>query len=110
MRPELRAIVDALLASDGAITLDALGEALGARAVYVAEIEAMVDALEAAGRPIVGPTEPQGVARLHAVLSAARALRQELGRTPTVKEIAARTTLPLDAVKHALELAKVIQR
>jgi hypothetical protein len=95
----------------GIVTLDAIGDALGARAVTHEEIDSIVARLEQAGR-VVGE-EPQagvGVARLKAIVETARALRVELGRTATVEEISARSGLDAAAVKHALELAKVMQR
>jgi hypothetical protein len=95
----------------GTIPLDAIGDALGARAVTHEEIDSIVARLENAGRVVGG--EPQagvGVARLEVVVETARALRVELGRTATMDEISARSGLDRAAVKHALELAKVMQR
>jgi DNA-directed RNA polymerase specialized sigma subunit len=51
-----------------------------------------------------------GVARLRKVVEAARRLRLELGRSATADEIARRAGLDVAAVRHALELAKVMQR
>jgi hypothetical protein len=113
LRAELKAIVEALLAaSEDAreITLDAIGEAIGTRAITPEEIDAIIRALEAAGRTVSGPAGGDGEARLKAVLTAARELRPELGRAPTVGEIAARSGLGEDQVRHALALAKVMQR
>lgn len=113
MRAELQAIVDALLeASTDAreVTLDAMGEAIGARAITSEEIDAMISALEAAGRKVVAPAGGTGEARLKEVVAAARALGPELGRKPTVAEIAARSGLSAADVHHALALLKVMQR
>lgn len=107
------AIVDALLeasASSGEVTLDALGDAIGARAITPAEIDAMIGALEGAGRKVVTPAGGAGEARLSAVVAAARALAPVLGRKPTASEIAARAGLSADEVRHALALLKVMQR
>ena len=95
----------------GTVTLDAIGGALGARAVTHEEIDSIVARLEKAGR-IVGEEaqEGVGVARLRKVVETARTLRSELGRNATPEEIAARAGLDLAAVRHALELAKVMQR
>lgn len=109
MRPELRAIVDALLARDE-IHLDDLGEALGARVASAAEIDEMVAAIEAAGRTIRTPADVQGAVILRKVLDTARALRGELGRAPRPEEIAERSGLSRAHVAHALSLARVIQR
>jgi hypothetical protein len=113
LRAELKAIVTELLAaSEGtrAIALDAIGEAIGTRAITPEEIEGIMKALEAAGRSVVGPAGGDGEARLKAVLTAARELRPALGRAPTVGEIAARSGLEEEQVRHALALAKVMQR
>lgn len=113
MRAELVAIVDALLAASAdtrEITLDALGAAIGARAITSVEIDAMLSALEAANRKVVGPEGGAGEIWLKAVVSAARALGPELGRKPTVAEIAARSGLSAAEVHHALALLKVMQR
>jgi hypothetical protein len=95
----------------GTVTLDAIGDALGARAVTHEEIDSIVARLEKAGR-IVGeePKEGVGVARLRKVVETGRALRAELGRSASPEEIAASSGLDLAAVRHALELAKVMQR
>lgn len=113
MRAELQAIVDTLLASSaasGEVHLDAVGEAIGARAITTPEIEAIFDALDGAGRKLVGPTGGAGEDRLKAVVAAARTLASALGRKPTVAEIAAEAGLSEEAVRHALELVKVMQR
>jgi hypothetical protein len=113
LRPELQAIVDALLASSAdtrQVNLDALGEAIGARAITTPEIEAMIDALDAAGRKLVGPEGGAGEDRLKTVIATARTLGPELGRKPTIPEIAARSGLSDDEVRHALFLVKVMQR
>ncbi len=70
----------------------------------------MMTALEKAGRAIVGPKGGAGEERLKAVVAAARSLGPELGRKPTVAEIAARSGLEDDQVRHALTLVKVMQR
>ena len=113
MRAELQAIVDELLASSadtGEVHLDAVGEAIGARAITTPEIEAIFDALEHAGRKLVGPSGGAGEDRLKAVVSAARTLASALGRKPTVAEIASEAGLSEAAVKHALALLEVMQR
>jgi hypothetical protein len=113
VRDELRRVVDALLAASEdsrQVTLDAVGDAIGTLAVDARDVEAIFDALEAAGRRIGAPSGSHGESRLREVLVAARALRAELGRAPTAEEVAARSGLSLDAVRHALALAKVMQR
>ena len=113
MRPDLQSIVDALLASSASsfeVSLDAMGEAIGARAIASEEIDAMIVALEAAGRKVTAPGGGAGEDRLKAVVAAARSLGPELGRKPTIAEIAARSGLSADEVGHALALLKVMQR
>jgi hypothetical protein len=113
VRPELQQIVDALLASSEdrrEVALDAIGEALGARAVTPAEIEEVIATLEHRGRRVYGAETGRGADNLRAVLTAARALAAELGRPATRAEIAAKSGLSDAAVAHALAFAKVLQR
>lgn len=113
LRAPLARIVERLLAEErAAISLDALGDALGDLFVTPDEIDAMVGALEAAGRQVGDEDEDagRGIERLRGVLDAARALRAELGRSPTTVELIERTGLSPFAVQHALGLAKVMQR
>ena len=113
MRAELQAIVEQLLASSaesGEVPLDEVGEAIGARAITTPEIEGILDALDAAGRKLVGPSGGAGEDRLKAVVAAARTLAASLGRKPTVVEIAAESGLSEAEVRHALALVKVMQR
>ena len=113
LRTELRAIVDAVVAASvdsRAITLDAIGDAIGTRAVTAEEIDAILETLEQAGLCVVSPEGGSGEARLKAVIAAARVLASELRRAANVPEIAARAGLTVDEVRHALALARVMQR
>ncbi len=113
LRAEIRQVLDALLRESEdrrALTLDAIGDALGVMAVNAVEIDALIGALEGAGRRIEGPDGAHGESRLRVVIATARALRAELGRTPRAEEIAARAEMPIEAVRHALALVKVMQR
>ena len=113
VRLELQSIVDALLAASaasGEVALDTVGDAIGTRAITAEEIDAMIGALEAAGRKVVGPAGGDGEKHLEAVVAAARALAPELGRKATVAEIAARAGLNAAEVRHALTLLKIMQR
>ena len=112
-RPEVRAVIHALLAASEdsrRVPLDAIGDALGAQAFTQAEIERVVDALEAAGRAVIGPAPGALASDLRAVLVAARAFAGRTGRNATVDELAAETGLPADAVRAALGLARVLGR
>lgn len=111
LRPPLEAVVNALLASHPhEVTLDAIGEALGTLAVSTDEVDAILSALEHRGRAIVGPEGARGAETLRAVLPAARALAASLGRKPTLDEIAARVGLPVERVRHAIALGRVMGR
>ena len=113
LRSELVAVVDGLLADKtprSAIELDAIGEAIGARAVGSDEIDAILSLIETRGHRIITRAGGGGEATLKTVLTAARALKTELGRVPSPTEIAARTKLPLIDVQHALSLARIMQR
>jgi len=112
-RPSVQGVLSSLLAASEdsrSVSLDQIGEALGTLAVTADEIDALITALEGAGRHIESPSGAQGVERLQKVLVAARALKAELGRAPSTQEIASRSGLSLEAVGHALALAKVMQR
>jgi hypothetical protein len=92
------------------VTLDAIGEAIGVIAVSTDDVDALMAALEGAGRVIRGPEGARGVGNLQRVLRAARDLAVSLGRRPTLAEIAAHTGLSGDDVKHALALGRVMGR
>jgi hypothetical protein len=113
LRPDLAAVVDALVLSAGSageVSLDDLGEAIGVRAVTPPEIEAILATLEARGVQVRGPEGGGGEERLGRVVAAARALGGELGRRASIAEIAERAGLSDTDVRHALALACVMQR
>lgn len=109
----LRTVLEALIAqgeASGEVSLDAVGDAIGTRMASAADVEALVTALEAKGIHVVAEAEAVGEANLGRVLEAARALRAELGRAPNVRELAGATGLDEPHVRHALGLARVMQR
>ena len=113
LRRELQPIADALLAASNdrrEVTLDAIGLAIGTRAITPPEIDELIAMLEAAGRTITGPEGGGGEERLKATVAAVRVLRPALGRAPTPSEIAEKAGLSEDEVRHALALLKVMQR
>lgn len=113
LRRELRVIIDKLVAaseSSRQVSLDALGQAIGVHAVSYAEVDAMISALEARNRRVEATTEGRGEEYLRLVVDAVRSLSRELGRRPSLAEIALRTRLSLDQVRHALLLARIMQR
>jgi len=91
------------------ITLDEVAEAIGAAPVTMAEIEAIFDALEAAGHPVAAePKNPPAV--LAQVLATVRSFSAISGRRPTVPEIAQHSGLSLAEVRFALLYARVLVR
>jgi hypothetical protein len=109
VRRELEDVVASLAGKDE-VSLDELADAIGPRAVSFDDVDALMRALEDAGTRIRAPMGGDGEERLRVVLPAARALRAELGRAPTVDEIALRTSLDRAVVRRALFLAQVIAR
>lgn len=113
LRPELAALVDALLADTAPgdeIDLDRIGESIGARAISQEEIDLLLVTIERRGRRVASPEGAHGEARLKIVLDTARALRAELGRAPSIAEIAERAGISREEVQHALALVRVMQR
>jgi hypothetical protein len=109
MRPVVSSIVEALLSrEEHVISLDTIGEAVGAAAVTPADIEEIFGALEAAGRQVQRVT-PNVRQHLGQVLREARRVRAD-GRNPTVESIASTTGLPESAVRAALLYASVLGR
>lgn len=111
--PALRPIVERLLAeSEDAreVHVDAIGEAIGTVNAGPAEIDAIFQALEAAGRTIVAPEGADLPAKLRVVLIATRQLAMRLGRRPTLAEIAAESGLPVEVVRHALAFGRILGR
>lgn len=109
MRRELREVLDAL-AGRAEVSLDELADTIDERFVSYEDVDALMHALEARGTRVVGPEGGGGEKRLFAVLGVARALTAELGRRPSVDEIATRASMPRDLVWRALLLAQVIGR
>jgi hypothetical protein len=106
MRAAVQAILQELFARhpEGAhVHLNDLAEVIGTRAVTPDEIEALIDALEAAGRRVGEPLDGQDVEVLGEVLGSAQRLRVRLGRRPTVGEIAADSGHADHEVRRALE-------
>ncbi|MCA9645618.1 MAG: hypothetical protein H6718_30280 [Polyangiaceae bacterium] len=113
MRPDLKVILERLLSeSEGQalVPLDAIGEAVGAMNITHAEIEALIDALESAGRQVDTRETGSAVVQLRAVLVAARELKASGHERPTVERIAEHSGLSRQAVGQALALARVMQR
>ena len=112
MRPLLEGIFDELVARHGGggpgsahIHLNDIAEAIGDRSVTYDEVEALVDRLEGRGFRVGEPLDADDIAVMRAVLACARRLRVELGRKPTVDEVARASAQPAHAVRRALEHA-----
>ncbi|HLV20090.1 MAG TPA: sigma-70 domain-containing protein [Polyangiaceae bacterium] len=111
LRADLRELLDRLLRSASPVLgLDHIAEEVGDRAISFEEIDALFAALEAAGKTIGDPTRPPASTHLPLVLTTARALKRELGRTPRSAEIAERAGLTHDQVRLALLFARMLQR
>ncbi len=113
LRPVLQGLLSRLLTESREhkrVSLDAIGEAVGALQISQDEIDALMRALEAQGREIVGPRGGGVQEQLKHVIATARALAEELARKPSVAEIAARANLSPEQVRHALALVQVMQR
>jgi 2-hydroxychromene-2-carboxylate isomerase len=113
LRIELRVIVELLLReseTSGEVSLDQIGEAIGARAVSVNDVDLLVDALERAGRVVAAGSKPRGEEHLQLVVRSIRELSVQLGRRPSSLEIAERAGLTQAEVSHALQLARIMQR
>jgi hypothetical protein len=111
LRPELQTLAESLLALDtNVLSLDQIAEALGTRRITPDEIDALFGWLESKGRVIGDPAGRSAAVLLGEVLAVGRTLRQELGRPPQPREIAARSALSLEAVQRALWFARILQR
>lgn len=91
------------------ITLDSVGEAIGAQAIGVEHIEALLDALEADGLVSRQPLEADLAGLLLQVLGAARALRAQ-GRSIAPADLATHAGLSEREVRVALLYAHVLER
>jgi hypothetical protein len=111
MRSDLESVLVQLLtrnARDGSVDIDDFAETLGVLAVTTDEIDELMTRFETEGGRLTSPEGGGGQDRLKVVLEAARALRIELGRLPTAAEIAARTGLNVEQVRHALALGRTM--
>jgi hypothetical protein len=105
----VRRHVELLREQGDAISLDAVGEVVGAQPVSVQHIEALLDALEADGLVVRETFEANLGGLLERVLLAARTLRSE-GRSIAPAEVATRSGLSVREVRVALLYAHVLER
>jgi hypothetical protein len=92
------------------VSLDEIGEVIGAASVTPPDIEALIVDLEKAGCNVGEEAKDSARELLAVVLRAARELRTTLGRNPTAPEIATHSGLSPSQVKSALLFAQVLQR
>ncbi|KYF63717.1 hypothetical protein BE15_09335 [Sorangium cellulosum] len=85
--------------------LNDIAEVIDRRAVSYEEVEHIIDRLESEGLRVAEPLDPGDVEVLRAVLESARRLAAELGRRPTLGEIALACGHAPHAVRRALEQA-----
>jgi hypothetical protein len=110
VRPIISIILQRLLAPGcRTISLDEIGDAIGAEAISQTEIEALLDALEQAGNQVGGPS-PSIKEHLRAVLREARAIRERSQTPPHARDIALATGLSVSDVRAALLYASVLSR
>jgi 2-hydroxychromene-2-carboxylate isomerase len=113
LRSELQEVVAQLLRrseASGHVTLDQIGDAIGALAVSFVEVDAVIEALERAGRVVEAGDKPRGEEHLQAVVRGIRELSAKLGRRPTHQELAEHAGLTSAELSHALQLARIMQR
>ncbi|HET7539824.1 MAG TPA: hypothetical protein VFK05_08125 [Polyangiaceae bacterium] len=91
------------------ISLDEVADAIGALPVTMPEIEAIFDALEAAGHSVAAESKNPPAA-LAQVLSTVRSFTAISGRKPSLAEIAQHSGLSLGDVRFALLYARVLVR
>lgn len=91
------------------ISLDELGEVIGARAISASQIDALMASLERAGVAIGGDVRPDLAQVLRVVIQTARGLRGSGQRASSVA-IAHASGLSLQEVKMALLYSEVLRR
>jgi len=110
--PALEAILSELLLSSEhtkTVGLDDIGAAVGTAPVSADQIDALIEALEAAGRTVGGAEGLSGVAALQEVVAAARKLAAA-GVRPRVADLATATGLSESEVRKGLLFARVLGR
>ncbi|MEO6602241.1 MAG: hypothetical protein ABIQ16_20335 [Polyangiaceae bacterium] len=114
LTPTAQDILDLLLQetiSAEVVSLDRVAEAIGAAAVTMQDIEAILDALEAHGRRVDSKSEfKDPPAALAQVLKSVRSFSAVTGRRPTLPEIAQHSGLSVGEVRFALLYARVLVR
>ncbi len=115
LAPPLAAVVDRLLSRfPSEVPLDAIGEETALVTGRAEDVDAVVGAVEKAGRRIRESVSEAsaagGPALLAKVLKTARALQMTSGRTPTPPEIARACGLAEGDVRRALGFARTLSK
>lgn len=113
MRPFIANVIDLLVArqdTTGRVDLNDIAEVIGSQAVSYDEVEQLIAELERRGCSVGGPPTLREMELLRQVLGAARTLRDQHQRQPTVDEIASLSEVPAFAVRRALENAGTLGR
>jgi len=113
VRAEIATFIDALVerhAATDRVDLNDIAEVIGTSAVSYDEVEHIITELERRGCTVAGEPSPRELALMHDVVSAARKLAGELGRRPTVDELADHLSQPAFVVRRALENASGLGR
>jgi len=113
VRDPLKAVLDALVAAHAAapdghrpvVDLDVIADAIGSQAVSYEDVDALVDALEAAGLRVGELPSEIDVAFVRELVGVARALQREGGRPPSLGALAARVGRHPVVVRAALRWA-----
>lgn len=87
------------------VDLNDIAEVIGTRAVSYDDVERIIVELESRGCLVGGDPSVKELELMQTVVVAARRLSDELGRRPTVDELAARLAVPTFVVRRALENA-----
>lgn len=90
----------------GRVDLNDIAEVIGDRSVSYDEVEHIVDRLESEGLRVAEPLDAGDVDELRAILQSARRLHAELGRRPSIAEIAEASGHASHTVRRALEQAR----
>jgi Glu-tRNA(Gln) amidotransferase subunit E-like FAD-binding protein len=113
VRPFIAEVIEQLLARHAAtqrVDLNDIAEVIGTEAVSYDEVEHIIGELERSGCAVGGPPTLREMGLLREVLDAARTLRGQLERRPTVEEIAEVSGKPVFVVRRALENAGTLGR
>ena len=113
MRPFIAEIIESLVVRHGIATrvdLNDIAEVIGGRAVSYDEVDLIITTLQQRGCQVGGEPSVREMALLGEVLQAARRLREQLERQPSVDEIAAAIEQPTFVVRRAVESGGALGR